>query len=218
MALEGRPYSPGMRIGRRAAVVVLGVAVTLTAGVRLGRPVVVRRHDVAARRSIYHAFPVFPGAVKTNEDAYELPGFDGGMSGHYGLTVTYRLPPTATSSETLGFLRRNIPNGWQEASDQTCVRKVSDSPPPPVATMPGRAPAPTAAVPPAQLVLMARRSTLTVFTPNEDGTPDGKISGLTFSLSGSGHEKHLTLDQATFACQAAPDPDPAADEFDAGGR
>jgi hypothetical protein len=50
----------------------------------------------------------------------------------------------------------------------------------------------------------------------EDGTPDGTIKGLTFTLSRSGQEKRLTLDQPTFGCQAGPDPDLAADQFDAG--
>ncbi len=38
----------------------------------LGRPALARRHDVAARRSLYQSLPTFPGAVKMGERSFEL--------------------------------------------------------------------------------------------------------------------------------------------------
>lgn len=192
-------------------VVVIALLIALGASLKFGRPWLDRRQDVAARRSVYDAFPVFPGAVKASEDSYEIRG-DGRGTGDYGLTVVYRLPPTATSSEVIGFLRQNIPAGWEEASDETCARSASRyAAPSPVPTMPDGSPSPAPASVPAT-VLISRGSQLTVFTADRDRDAgklrsDGNVAaqdGLTFTLSGGGGEgKWLTLNEPTYGCQAA---------------
>jgi len=164
---------------------------------------------------MYSAFPVFPGAVESSESSYEITA-DGRGTGNYGLTVVYRLPPTVSSADVIGFLRSNIPTGWTEASDETCARSAARSPAPPAPVPTMRDGSAVEAPPPEpSTALMLRRSRLTVFVDDSDPSR----GGVTFALSGGGDEKWLTLDAATYTCQAPgnPDVDPAADQFDATG-
>jgi hypothetical protein len=184
------------RNGRRIAALLGVVALIAAAGWVVGRPALDRRHDVAARRSAYRAFPVYPGATKLDERSFELTA-DGRGTGHYGLTVTYRLPPTASADDVLGFFRQNIPPGWHEASDDTCGAVQSRLPPPPVATSaPGGTAPPTSAFS-GRLVLGGRDRELTVFAPGTDDRAGGVLHGVTFRVRGT----VLTLDDATFSCE-----------------
>jgi hypothetical protein len=47
--------------------------------------------DTRARRDLYEQLPKFPQAHEVDSNRYRIPGGDGGMSNHFGLTVTYRL-------------------------------------------------------------------------------------------------------------------------------
>ncbi len=169
-----------------------------------GRQALSRRHDVAARRSVYGAFPTVPGATKDHERSYEVQGGDGGGTGRYGLAVTYRIPAT-TSPDVLGFLRANIPAGWHEASDETCARLQARMPaPPPAAPNVGSPPlVPPTTVSRAPLVLTRRPDELTVFTPHGDDAADGRLNGVTFTVSRTGQDVMLVLDQPVLGCQPA---------------
>ncbi len=176
-------------------------------GWALGRPALARRHDVAARRSLYSSFPTFPGAVKAGERSFELKG-DGMGTGDYGLTVTYRLASSATATEVIEFFRANLPRGWTEASDQTCARLGAQMPPPPLATVPSGATGtnPTSSAPPTSatggaLVLMPTDGEMTVFAPNRAPGEAQRWAGLTFRVEPTrGQADRLSLTEATFAC------------------
>lgn len=182
------------------------VAAAILGGWVLGRPALARRHDIAVRRSLYRSLPTFPGAVKVGERAFELKG-DGEGTGDYGLTVTYRLATSATASEVIGFLRRNLPAGWTEASDQICARLGAQMPPPPLATVPPGstdslgAPPATAAATRRALVLMAHDGELTVFPPGGAPGDMPRWTGVTFTVGPDrGQAQRLTLTEASFAC------------------
>lgn len=176
---------------RFGAAVVATLLALLAAGWLVGRPALERRHDVAARRSAYRAFPTYPGATKTGERAYELTA-DGVGTGDYGLTVTYRLPATAAAADVVGFFRRHIPAGWREATDETCAHLVSLAPPPVATSAVGITAPPTTAFS-GRYVLSDKDSELTVFA----SSPEGGASGVTFRVRGL----VLTLDAATYGCE-----------------
>lgn len=181
---------------------VVALAAGAAAGWALGRPALARRHDVTVRRSLYRAFPVFPGAIQTAERAYEIRA-DGVGTGDYGLTLTYRLPAAATPEEVVDFYRRSMPAGWTEATDELCARLERQMPPPPVATLP--APSPGSASPPTTgrrdgLVLLRQDGELAVFAPGGDGRDGQGRRGITFKVSTAGAGRHLTLSEPTFAC------------------
>lgn len=194
-----------MRAGPRVSAAVLTVLVGAAwAGWAIGRPALARRHDVAVRRSLYRAFPVFPGAIKADERSFELKS-DGVGTGDYGLTVTYRLSASTRASEVIDFFRHNLPAGWTEASDATCALLHGQMPPPPVATVPpGAGPAgtvpPTAAAP-TGLVLMPEDGQLTVFAPEKAPGDAQRWTGVTFKVNpGRGIAERLSLTEATFTC------------------
>ena len=183
------------RSGRRVAAL-LAVVALIAAGWVFGRPAFDRRHDVAARRSAYRAFPVYPGATKMSERSFELTA-DGRGTGDYGLTITYRLPATASTEDVIAFFRRHIPLGWHEASDDTCGAVLSRLPPPPVATSAPGGTAPTTTALPGRFVLSGRDRELTVFAPGTDDSAGGVLHGVTFRVRGT----LLTLDDASFGCE-----------------
>lgn len=188
----------------RVIAVVLTMLVAAAAGWAIGRPALARRHDVAVRRSLYRAFPVFPGAIKADEHSFELKS-DGVGTGDYGLTVTYRLSASTRAAEVIDFFRHNLPAGWTEASDATCALLHGQMAPPPVATVPpGSAQAgtvpPIAAVP-KRLVLMPEDGQLTVFAPEKAPGDAQRWTGVTFKVNpGRGIAERLTLTEATFTC------------------
>ncbi len=193
-----------MHVGRKSAAVGALALVTLVAGLwEFGRPKPARQRDVSARRSVYSAFPVFPGATMDHERSYEIRSEDSDGTGRYGLAVTYRLPATATSADVVEFLRSNSPPGWHEATDETCARLQARAQGPPrsapVVGSPPPGPPPT--VSSAPLVLTRRDDELTIFTAHGDDAADGTLSGLTFRISRSGQDAFLTLDGPTFGCQ-----------------
>lgn len=191
------------KVTTTAAVLTMLVG-TAAVGWVFGRPALARRHDVAVRRSLYRAFPVFPGATKIHERSFELEG-DGVGTGDYGLTVTYRLPGSATSSEVIQFFRRNLPTGWTEASDETCARLGSQMPPPPLATVPagseGLWSSPSTTGPRNGLVLMPVDGELTLFAPGKAPDEEQRWTGVTFRVAAAaGPAKRLTLTEAELAC------------------
>jgi hypothetical protein len=170
--------------------VVAIVVALLAAGWFLGRPALERRHDVAALRSAYRAFPMYPGATKTGERSFEITA-DGVGTGDYGLTVTYRLPAMATAPEVIDFFRRRIPAGWREATDETCAGLASLAPPPVATSAPGITAPPTTAFS-GRFVLSQKDSELTVFAPGTE-----RVHGVTFRVRGT----VLTLDDASYGCE-----------------
>ena len=204
--LPGRSVGPtlgAMRGGRTAAVAVVALLAVVGAGWTFGRPAISRRQDIAARRSAYRSFPLFPGATKVDERSYEIKG-DGVGTGEYGLAVTYRLPVTATSSDVIRFFRENMPPGWHEATDETCAGVAARMPPPPRATAPPNSMVspPTSAFS-GRLVLLRTEGELAVFDPGLDRPGEGRFSGVTFKVSAGGEGRLLTLEEVTFACQPA---------------
>lgn len=119
-------------MGRRwlYALVPGGVVVALIAGWWFLQRDDSRAEDVRARRTIYSAFPAFPGAVKDHEVVSGITSDSAGIIG-YSLEVVYRLPAHVSAAEVLDFFRRNIPSGWIEASDQTCATSLAKMGPPP---------------------------------------------------------------------------------------
>lgn len=194
-----------MRAGPRLSAAVLTVLVgAAAAGWAIGRPALARRHDVAVRRALYRAFPVFPGAIKADERSFELKS-DGVGTGEYGLTVTYRLSASTSASEVIDFFRYNLPPGWTEASDATCALLHGQVPPPPAATVPlgsaqaGTVPPTTAA--PKGLVLMPEEGELTVFAPEKAPGDAQRWTGVTFKVHPSrGIAERLSLTEGTFTC------------------
>ena len=144
-----------------------------------------------------------PGARKLGEKPYEIRA-DGVGTGEYGLTVTYRLPADASSSEVIGFFRKHVPPGWHEATDETCAGVAWRMPAPPRATVslgaPGFSTPPTSAFP-SRLVLRRIDGELAAFAPGSDRPGEGTVRGVTFKISDVGQERVLTLDQVTFACE-----------------
>jgi hypothetical protein len=135
---------------------------------------------------------------------------DGRPSGSYGLTVVYRLPGDARAASVLDHYRLQIPAGWSEASDQTCVDMMGALPaPPPVA--PGHSSAPGPSV--GTFRLQSRDSELTILTDRSDVVAD-RVDGLTVTLSRSGEDKLVTLDARTLSC-GGDILDPAATAFNA---
>lgn len=168
--------------------------------------------DPAARRALYDAFPVYPGAEEVAADAYRIT-HDGVPTRDRGLRVTFSLPDDAVADDVLGFYRAHIPAGWSEASDQTCREILERMPaPPPMTRSDGTAmpPEPTAA---ANYGLLQHGSRLTVFVPGEEGSPDGFVDGVGFTLQRQGDRKFIVLDQPDFAC-GPPQEDDAAEAFD----
>ncbi|MGH9181640.1 MAG: hypothetical protein ACRDY5_08000 [Acidimicrobiales bacterium] len=158
----------------------------------LGRPALARRHDVAARRALYGAFPEFPGSTRIGERSYEIRG-DGVGTGDYGLTVTYRLPSATEPATVVAFFRDALPPGWREVTDQTCEHLRSRlAPPPPPA--PG---SPATSAPPAKLALIRAGDEFTAFAPDSD------TDGVTVGVRAFGRDTVLTLDQVHFGCQPA---------------
>ncbi|MGH9166005.1 MAG: hypothetical protein ACRDZW_10905, partial [Acidimicrobiales bacterium] len=179
--------------------------VLVVAGLALGigvwafsRPTLARRHDVAAWRALYRAFPVFPGATKVGERSFEIRDDDGG-TGDYGLTITYRLSRSTTSTAVFTFMRRQLPSGWHEASDATCAGLAATSPPPPATpppTGPGGGPVGPTTTRPASgadaVRLFRDPSELTVLAPGR--------GGMTFRFSAEGDRRLLTLDGVHLTC------------------
>jgi hypothetical protein len=85
--------------------------------------------DSAARRALYDAFPVYPGAEELATDPYCIT-HDGVPTRDRGLRVTLSLPDDAVADDVLGFYRGHIPAGWSEASDQTCREILERMPAP----------------------------------------------------------------------------------------
>jgi hypothetical protein len=191
---------PSLRLAAFAVVLIAGAA---AAGWTFGRPALARRHDVAVRRSLYESFPVFPGSIKTDERSYEIKA-DGTGTGDYGLTLTYRLPPTASAAAVVDFYRRSMPAGWTEASDELCARLEREMPPPPAATWPAASASPPTTVTRRGLVLVPEEGELAVFAPGGDGRHGQGLRGITFKVSTAGAGKLLTLDQVTFTCAPPP--------------
>jgi hypothetical protein len=146
------------------------------------------------------------------ESTYEVQG-DSGPTGRFGRRVVYELPDDTSAAEVMSFLRSNMPEGWTEPDDATCVRLLESHAPPPA--VPGG----TAITMPEEVVLLSRESQLTVYAPGEDGSggDDGSIDGFTFTLSRDGDQKLLTLDLVSMSC-GVPQPDRQAEEFDNGPR
>ena len=213
-----RPAESGARVGgphyrfvmRARTALPIGVAVVAACGVVVA--VALGWRDPASRRALYDEFPVYPGAKEVDADAYRITD-DGRPTRDRGLRVTYELPADVTAADVIGFYRAHIPAGWSEASDETCLAMLERMPPPPtISVLAGTAP------PPEPLDtngygLIQRESRLTVFEPGEDGTPDGSIDGVGFSLSRRGDHKYVVLDAPDFAC-GPPQADIDATAFD----
>lgn len=170
----------------------------------LGQPWLVRQRDVTRVRALYQSLSSFPGATKVYERSYEIPGGDGGGSGHYWLAVTYRLPATATSQEVFSYLRRNLPFGWSEATDDTCRELAQRLPPPPQATPAPQPSAPATSSPAlrdAPVSLIRREGELTFFAPVGDGPRSSRFSGVTFHFFREAQDVLLRLDQPIFGCE-----------------
>lgn len=165
--------------------------------------------ETGAQAAIYDRFEPYPGSDLQSSRRYEHRA-DGNPTGHYGLEVVYRLPADVAADEVLDHYRRQIPPGWTEASDATCLGVLGGLP-----TPPAPAPGNTAAAPPGaeSFRLQQRGSQLTVFTDEADVTA-GRVEGLTLMLSRTPSGKFATLDGPTYSC-GAPDGDRAAAEFDA---
>lgn len=191
----------------RARVAVLGIAGIVVCAAIVA--VAFGRRDPAGRRALYDEFPVFPGAQEVSADAYRITD-DGWPTRDRGLRVTFELPHDVTADGVIGFYRDNIPAGWTEASDATCAAMLERMPPPPTLIMPtGTAPA-AEPLDAHGYQLMQRESRLTVFTPGEDGTPDGSIDGVGIALLRRGDRKFVVFDQPDFACGPLQDDSEAA--------
>ena len=200
--IRSEPTLGAMRGGRTAAVAVVALLAVVGAGWTFGRPAISRRQDIAARRSAYRSFPLFPGATKVDERSYEIKG-DGVGTGEYGLTVTYRLPVTATSSEVMRFFRENMPPGWHEVTDETCAGVAARKPPPRATAPPDSVVSPSTSAFSGRLVLLRTEGELAVFGPGTERPGEGRFSGVTFKVSARGEGQLLTLDEVAFACQPA---------------
>lgn len=197
-------------IVRRYPVALLVAVLLVTAGAwvwvtRIGPQLT----DTDRRQAIYDRFEPYPGADQVSSRRYEQRG-DGRPTGHYGLAVVYRLPNDATAASVLDHYRAQIPSGWREASDQTCLDVMGALPAPPKIaagqpTMPGSSTA--------MFQLQFRGSELTILTDRSDPRV-GRVDGLTIALSRSGEGKYVTLDAPTLSC-AGDGLDPVAAAFDA---
>lgn len=165
--------------------------------------------DTGAQQAIYDRFEPYPGSDHVSSRRYEQRG-DGTPTGHYGLEVVYRLPEEATAAQVLDHYRRQIPAGWSEASDQTCLDVMGRLPDPPEPA-PGQTagPGPVAE----SFRLQLRDSRLTIFTDAAD-VAAGRVEGFTLTLNRSGDSKFATLDSPAYSCGGA-DADQAAVDFDA---
>lgn len=169
--------------------------------------------DPAARRSLYDAFPVYPGAEEVAADAYRINAHEGWPTRDRGLRVTFSLPDDAVADDVLGFYRAHIPAGWSEASDQTCREIVERMPAPPPMTRSDGTTVPPEPTDVASYGLLRRESRLTVFVTGEQGSSDGSVDGVGFTLQRQGDRKFIVLDQPDFAC-GPPQEDVAAEAFD----
>jgi hypothetical protein len=165
--------------------------------------------DTGAQAAIYDRFQPYPGSERVSSRRYEHRA-DGNRTGRFGLEVVYRLPDEVTAAEALDHYRRQIPAGWTEASDQTCLDVMGRLPAPPQPA-PGQAagPEPTAD----SVGLLQRASRLTIFTDGSD-VAAGRVEGFTVSLSRTADGKFARLDGPTYGC-GGPEIDQAAVAFDA---
>ena len=200
-------YRDGLR-GR--IVLVLGVLGIAGFGVVVA--IALGWRDPAARRSLYDAFPVYPGAEEVAADAYRINTQEGWPTRDRGLRVTFLLPDDAVAADVLGFYRAHIPAGWSEVSDQTCREMLKRMPSQPPMTRSDRTTVPPEPTDLASYGLLQRESRLTVFVPGAGGSPDGSVDGVGFALQRQGDRKFLVLDQPDFAC--GPPQEDAAEAFD----
>jgi hypothetical protein len=173
--------------------------------------------DTRARRDLYEQLPKFPQAHEVDSNRYRIPGGDGGMSNHFGLTVTYRLPDETTTVDVQSFFRENLPDGWIIADDALCTAEVNRVPPPPAAPLPDGSP--QAGPPrPAIIVQTYPRSEMTLFRPGTDLENRTRNDGVGITLKRNGNNKLMTFGSPGPSCieskTGAPADDPAADEFD----
>lgn len=197
-------------MSRRGWLVVLGglVVVGFVASAAPGG--ISQRADVEHRRSLYEAFPNYPGAVERDAERYEITS-DGVGTGDYGLRVIYELPAEATAAEVIGFYVRGLPHGWELASDELCAGVLQQLPGPPMMTP--SAPTTTDPVTPDEFRLLETRSRVTAFTPDGSPLSNDDVDGVSFTLMRTGEAKYLVADQPLFACGSETS-DPAAAEFD----
>lgn len=203
LPMKGRALKRGRAL---AIVAVLVAVVTLGVWLVIFRDST-RDSDVSHQREIFAHFTAYPGASKISEEVYEIRAE--GRAAHYGVTTVYRLPAEAKTNAVLAFYRDQIPQGWSEASDETCAASLAGLSPPPTPPN-GKADA-SPTLPPS--TLMNRRSRLTIFASTTGARVNGRLDGLTVELSGESATKSLTLDVVHFAC-GSDTSDSAADRFD----
>lgn len=155
---------------------------------------------------------MYPGAEEVAADTYRIT-HDGVPTRDRGLRVTFTLPDDAIADDVLEFYRGHIPAGWSEASDQTCREILERMPAPPPMTQSDGTTAPPEPTAAASYRLLQRGSRLTVFVPGEEGSPDGSVDGVGFTLQRQGDRKLIVLDHPDFAC-GPPQDDAAAEAFD----
>lgn len=182
---EHRPSRP---VAARPVVLALVAALTMSCG---------SDGSTDERSAVYATLPTIAGAELIERTTYDLRA-DGEDTGRDGLRVIYRLPPASTAEEVLDELRAGLPDGWTEASDDTCARLAQDAPPPPVPTnadgSPGSSPTPGAAA----TALMLEDTELVAFTPGGE-RPD-RWEGVTFTFVERGDEQLLVLDEPQLRC------------------
>jgi hypothetical protein len=206
--------SAGWRYGdglRARIVLLLGILGIAGCGVVVA--IALGWRDPGARRALYDAFPVYPGAEEVAADAYRIKMAEGWPTRDRGLRVTFSLPDDAVAGDVLEFYRAHIPAGWSEASDQTCREILERMPAPPPMTRSDGTTVPPVPTDVASYGLLQRGSRLTVFVPGEGGSPDGSVDGVGFTLQRQGDRKFIVLDQPDFAC-GPPQQDAAAEAFD----
>lgn len=200
------------REGLRARIVLL-LGILVIAGCGVVVAIALGWQDPAARRSLYDAFPVYPGAEEVAADAYRINTPEGWPTRDRGLRVTFLLPKDAVAAEVLGFYRAHIPAGWNEASDLTCREILERMPAPPPMTRSDGTTVPPKLPDVAGYGLLQREIRLTVFVSGERSSPDGSVEGVGFTLERQGDWKFIVLDQPDFAC-GPPQEDAAAEAFD----